>query len=195
MGNKKDIGKFFENKLGAGKKAPATDLWKKINTSLDKEIRRRKKLFLLWIIGGSLSALLVVVFISGSLGSFNSNKPSEQILPAISNSENSSEKETSEKENSEVSKEQSQSADINQNVLSEIHKNTDSISKKTGKNSSTKNKSVDENFSVTKKYYYYNSSTDTQIITTNKAEIDSLVSENNRSTDTLKVKKSDNRPE
>lgn len=37
MGQKKDIGELFEQKLSKGKKKPSESVWEKINTSLDAE--------------------------------------------------------------------------------------------------------------------------------------------------------------
>ena len=44
MGNKQDIGKLFEKKLGAGGKIPKESLWEKINTTLDEEKRKRRRI-------------------------------------------------------------------------------------------------------------------------------------------------------
>ena len=47
MGNKKDIGTFFKSKLDDAQKTPSESLWGKINASLDKKEKRRKRSFFL----------------------------------------------------------------------------------------------------------------------------------------------------
>lgn len=47
MENKKDIGAFLKSKLDETTKAPNESLWEKINASLDRKEKRRKRVFLL----------------------------------------------------------------------------------------------------------------------------------------------------
>ena len=63
MEEKKDIGQFFKDKLKDGEKSPSTDLWDRINTSLDKEDRLRKNSIPYWIMGLGITLLFILGFI------------------------------------------------------------------------------------------------------------------------------------
>ena len=73
MGNKQDIGKLFEKKLGAGGKIPKESLWEKINTSLDEEKRKRKRLLFYWWLGGGISFLVGLFLLFGTENFQNEN--------------------------------------------------------------------------------------------------------------------------
>jgi hypothetical protein len=211
MAEKKDIGELFENKLSEGVKTPQDSLWGKINTSLNKELRRKKRVILFWTLGTGLSLALIFFII------FNYEAKTLDVNKTDSNSkENTSTilKKESSLENV-YPNENLQNDQLNNQVPSE--KNSEDLKKITfgdslitaKKNSKvpeknlsgedgskqkmsneknsvpSKKNTVDESFSVTKKYYYYNSKNKNQIITTNKSVIDSLVN------DTLSIKKMD----
>ena len=59
------------------------------------------------------------------------------------------------------------------------------------KNNSSDKTSVDETFTVSKKYYYYNSKDGKQLVTTNKKDIDSIIAEAYKNIDTTTVKRED----
>ena len=206
MGQKQDIGKIFENKLDAGKKNPTESLWEKINTSLDEEKRRRKRILFYWLVGGGLSVLLGSFLLFGSeiFTPQNSKTPQQHnSLEQKLFTDSASEKEDMDAPFT-ISKVDSLNVEKNkERKLSkiEIFKN-DSIvgnnenpstpnSKRKIQKGSANQKGSFENYSVSKKYYYYNSRTGTQIETTDKSEIDSLVSEQYKTIDSVAIKKND----
>ena len=69
--------------------------------------------------------------------------------------------------------------------------NPSTVSEKDRKKSSPKRKSIDEIYTVSEKYYYYNSKDGKQIVTNNKNEIDSLISKQHKSLDSIKIKKNE----
>ena len=204
MGNKKDIGKLFETKLNAGNKIPKDSLWEKINTSLDDEKRKRRRMLLYWWLGGGISVLLGLFLLFGAGNFLNSNSQ----IPLENKSSEQNSLSNSEKENSEVtitiSKKDSLQFNSNgEEKLSKIENTNESetlndsenLSKTTSKKKiqkgSSKGKSIDETYTVSKKYYYYNSKDGKQIVTTNKNEIDSLISQQYKSLDSTATKKTE----
>ncbi|MDP2686708.1 MAG: hypothetical protein Q8O62_05770 [Aequorivita sp.] len=203
MGQKKDIGQFFETKLNAGKKIPNESIWEKINASLDEEKRKRKRLLLYWWLGGGISFLLGLFLLFG-IGKFL-NTHSQ--IPLENNSLEQKPFSTSDKEHNDetikISEDSLKSKNIDDEKLSKIeteneHKtlnNTGNPSKKVSEKerqkSSSKRKSIDETYTVSEKYYYYNSKDGKQIVTNNKNEIDSLISKQYKSLDSTKTKKNE----
>ncbi len=202
MGNKKDIGKLFETKLSAGNKIPKESLWEKINTSLEEEKRKRKKLLFYWWLGGGISVLLGLYLMFGAGNFLNQNSQ----IPLENNASELNTYSDSEKENTEttlnISDEDSLQFKSNgDEKLSKIENtdengtvnNSKNSSKTTSENKiqkgSLKGKSIDETYTVSKNYYYYNSKDGKQIITSNKAEIDSLVSQQYKGLDSTATKK------
>lgn len=190
MGQKKDIGQFFENKLNKGKKAPSENLWEKINTSLNEAERKRKKILFYWLMGGGALVLLglFLLFHNGYFSQTNTYN-TENNASSVEDPFPSSQKGNDEK-SIEISSKDSSTIKNNQNEkLSKISPMEDNSSisdpensikknsEKQTKKSTLKSKSLDETFSVSEKYYYYNSRDGKQVITENKKEIDSLISE------------------
>jgi hypothetical protein len=211
MGQKKDIGTLFENKLNDGKKIPSTNLWEKINSSLDEEERRKKRIIYYWLVGGGMFLLLGFLLLFGNGDPLQSNSTSHKDdIPLIEESTISSEIENNKtpfeslKEDPLIinneSEEKLSKIDIPEEN-SEIRKEAKLIvtqsqtqqsdSKKTSEKGKLTSKRLDENSKVSKNYYYYNSSTGQQIITTNKKEIDSLISEQYKSLDSTTTNKTD----
>jgi hypothetical protein len=209
MGQKKDIGQLFENKLNHAKKIPNTSLWEKINASLDEEKRRKKRLFLYWLVSGGISVLLGLLLLFGNEMFFSSSLPKHQNTVPLNEQSNT----ISENENGEnaveISTENSQTIKntgeekLTRIILPEENRESSESGNPLDKNASaqsvaaenksiknkSKHKSTDENFTVTKNYYYYNSKDGKQIVTKNKDEIDSLISEHYKSLDSTVSKK------
>ena len=202
MGDKKDIGKLFENKLKKGKKAPENKLWEKINTSLNEEKRRRKRIFYYWISGGVILTLLgaFLLFGNSDLLKINStvtknineklenNASSEKIdnakSPKILLIDSLSTQLQDEKLHKITTAKENQP--VNSSQTFEEKKSINNSEKK-----ASKNKSLDESFKVSEKYYYYNSRDGKQIVTQDKNEIDSLVLKNNSELDSSNLNKND----
>lgn len=198
MRQKKDIGKLFETRLSEGNKIPKESLWEKINTSLDEEKRKRKRLLIYWWLGGGISVLLgsLLWFGAGNFLNQNSESPSEN-NSLEQNSFSNSEIEKTQRI-SDTSEEDSLQFKINgEERLSKIEKvneadpinNNKNTLKTTSQKKIQKGKSIDEIYTVSEKYYYYNSKDGKQIVTTNKNEIDSLVSQQYKSFDSTATKK------
>lgn len=219
MRQMKDIGKIFENKLNDGEKEPSKNVWDKINSSLDTEKLRKKKILYTWLVGAGLFSLMVVFLLFNNDSPLQSNSPKqENNIPVISQSETSSdssdeslEQENDKREVSEVSKEDSFTGingakeKASQAILSnedselkpkEISSETNtqvqsSDSRRRLEKTGKKDEFNDEDFTVSKNYHYYNSRNNKTIVTKNKAEIDSLVSEQGKFLDSLTTRKID----
>ena len=203
MGEKKDIGQFFENRLNEGKKSPNKNLWDEINTSLE-EIERRKKIAIRYWIAGLGIFILVGLFIlinplegdkhhsdipeknnSTEIPFWTLEKPTNEMEVNISmddsleNARKLADEPIGITTNTEEPK-----MEVTQNP-SEI------VSEDIIKKSSPKSPSIDETFMITEKYYYYNSEDGKQWSTTDKNKIDSLLSEKNRILDSTITKKKD----
>lgn len=199
MGNKQDIGKLFEKKLGSGGKIPKESLWEKINTTLDEEKRKRRRILFYWWLGGGISFLLGLFLLFGTENFPNENPKNtiENNLPEQKSHSNN------EKEKNESSMQITEGENYNEGEVSEIEadlrnnptKNTEKTAAKTSQKKIQKGnstgKSIDETYTVSAKYYYYNSKDGKQIITGNKSEIDSLVSQHYKNLDTTATKKND----
>jgi hypothetical protein len=210
MRQKKDIGQLFENKLNNGKKTPSKSIWEKINTSLDAEKRRKKRVFYYWLVGSGITILLGLLLVNTENITQNNiinknNTPPFTKQPikttAKENNENSVivSKEKSVHIDSENNKKLSKIVNSNENTKqSEQKKSTNSKTQKqhiearnkTNKHSQT-TKGENENYTVSKNYYYYNSKDGKQLVTTSKREIDSLIAEGHKSVDSLRTKNND----
>lgn len=203
MGEKKDIGKLFENKLNKGKKAPKNTLWEKINTSLDEEKHRRKRIFYYWISGGVILTLLGAFLLFGNSDFLKINSTvTKKHNEILENTVSSSEKIDNVK-STETLPIDSLSAELQDEKLSKIatveeNQPVNSLQKSQGKKSIntsekkvSKSKSLDETFTVSEKFYYYNSRDGRQIVTQDKKEIDSLILKNKNELDSANIKKKD----
>ncbi len=203
MGEKKDIGKLFENKLNKGKKAPKNTLWEKINTSLDEEKHRRKRIFYYWISGGVILTLLGAFLLFGNSDFLKINSTvTKKHNEILENTVSSSEKVDNVK-STETLPIDSLSAELQDEKLSKIatveeNQPVNSLQKSEGKKSIntsekkvSKSKSLDETFTVSEKFYYYNSRDGRQIVTQDKKEIDSLILKNKNELDSANIKKKD----
>lgn len=203
MGEKKDIGKLFENKLNKGKKAPKNTLWEKINTSLDEEKHRRKRIFYYWISGGVILTLLGAFLLFGNSDFLKINSTvTKKYNEILENTVSSSEKVDNVK-STETLPIDSLSAELQDEKLSKIatveeNQPVNSLQKSEGKESIntsekkvSKSKSLDETFTVSEKFYYYNSRDGRQIVTQDKKEIDSLILKNKNELDSANIKKKD----
>ena len=203
MGEKKDIGKLFENKLNKGKKAPKNTLWEKINTSLDEEKHRRKRSFYYWISGGVILTLLGAFLLFGNSDFLKINSTvTKKYNEILENTVSSSEKVDNVK-STETLPIDSLSAELQDEKLSKIatveeNQPVNSLQKSEGKKSIntsekkvSKSKSLDETFTVSEKFYYYNSRDGRQIVTQDKKEIDSLILKNKNELDSANIKKKD----
>ncbi|KXN98861.1 hypothetical protein LS48_09945 [Aequorivita aquimaris] len=203
MGEKKDIGKLFENKLNKGKKAPKNTLWEKINTSLDEEKHRRKRIFYYWISGGVILTLLGAFLLFGNSDFLKINSTvTKKYNEILENTVSSSEKVGNVK-STETLPIDSLSAELQDEKLSKIatveeNQPVNSLQKSEGKESIntsekkvSKSKSLDETFTVSEKFYYYNSRDGRQIVTQDKKEIDSLILKNKNELDSANIKKKD----
>lgn len=203
MGEKKDIGKLFENKLNKGKKAPKNTLWEKINTSLDEEKHRRKRIFYYWISGGVIITLLGAFLLFGNSDFLKINSTvTKKHNEILENTVSSSEKVDNVK-STETLPIDSLSAELQDEKLSKIatveeNQPVNSLQKSEGKKSIntsekkvSKSKSLDETFTVSEKFYYFNSRDGRQIVTQDKKEIDSLILKNKNELDSANIKKKD----
>tara|TARA_R110000851_G_scaffold298770_1_gene454327 strand:- start:42052 stop:42675 length:624 start_codon:yes stop_codon:yes gene_type:complete len=203
MGEKKDIGKLFENKLHKGKKVPKNTLWEKINTSLDEEKHRRKRIFYYWISGGVILTLLGAFLLFGNsdflkINSTVTKKHNEILENTVSSSEKGDDFKSTEtlpidSISSEVQDEKlykittaEENPSVNSSQKLKEKKSINNAEKRT-----SISKSLDETFTVSEKYYYYNSRDGKQIVTEDKKEIDSLILKTKNELDSANIKKKD----
>lgn len=190
MKQEKDIGQFFKNKLNKGEKTASESLWEKINTSLNQEQRKRKKILFYWLIGGGSIVLLglFLLFNNGYFSQPNSHSPERNAssvgepFPASHKENNEVLMKISPIDSSIIKNDQNEKLTkillIEENSTISVPENPKKKnSEKKTKKSTPKSKSLGETFSVSEKYYYYNSRDGKQVITENKKEIDSLISE------------------
>jgi hypothetical protein len=97
MEHKEDIGKLIEKRLTEAKQTPKENIWDKINASLDKEMKRKKRVLFLWTTGMS-SLLLVLLLIYFTKPTFFNNLNTINDSPVINNT--SSERNTLKTDNS-----------------------------------------------------------------------------------------------
>ena len=215
----KDVGKIFENKLNDGKKEPSKSVWEKINTSLDTEKSRKKKILYTWFVGTGLVSLFLLFLVFNNEGLLQSNSPSQQDNIPLNNHSNISKERSNEnprEENdskelfkfskedtsivtNEIEEKPSQFTFLNyDSELNEKEKSSNMKSKiqlndsgKQSKNNKATGNTFDENSTVTKNYYYYNSRNNKTIVTKNKDKIDSLISEQHKPLDSVTITKSD----
>ncbi|QQX77007.1 MULTISPECIES: hypothetical protein [Aequorivita] len=202
MGEKKDIGKLFENKLKKGKKTPENRLWEKINTSLNKEKRRRKRIFYYWISGGLILSLSGAFLFFGNSDFLKINSTATKNINEKLENNASSEK-IDDAKSFKIVPIDSLSTQVQDEKLRKItsakenqpahfpQKLEEKKSKKNSEKKASKNTSLDESFKVSEKYYYYNSRDGKQIVTQDKSEIDSLILKNNRELDSSNINKND----
>ena len=203
MGQKKDIGKFFENNLNQGKKAPDQSLWGKINTSLDEEERKRKRNLYYWLVGGATTVLLGLILLFGNNFDAETSSTQEPDHIKLSDQNGTAETDTDQttfpkqdadslriqnSRDERLSKIATSKLEETQNANENVSKNS---RKMKVKNNSSDKTSVDETFTVSKKYYYYNSKDGKQLVTTNKQDIDSIIAEAYKNIDTTTVKRED----
>lgn len=204
MGQKEDIGQLFEKKLNQAKKIANPCLWDKISASLEEENRRKKGMLFYWFIGGGITVLLGLLVLFG-----NKAFPIKQdSVPKVEQSKTFSENGNSDnpvgisEENPPISNNETGeklsrvliSADISDtiNIKNPINKDIPKQSINTYRNAprnNSRNKSAEENFTVSKNYYYYNSKNGKQFVTKNKELIDSLISKQYQTLDTTVLKK------
>lgn len=200
MGDKKDIGQYFKDKLKGLKKSPKEGLWDKISQSLDEVDRRKKSNKLHWfaIIGGSIliGSLLFFYFINVEKKDKQDPKthqltetlisPSEEILnEQVIQITNHDSLENIDNLREEILKTKLLTEHSLENPLSESSEKFSKINKKT---TTTKSAEIDENYKVTKKYHYYNSENNENWITADKNRIDSLVSQETEKSDSTAIK-------
>lgn len=200
MEDKKDIGSFFKDRLSKGKRSPNKNIWDKINASL-YEVAPSKKSNLHYWIGGLGIPVLLGLFLL--FNPSEDNRHSE--IPEGNNSTKlpfSTLEKTTTEDNPTISVIDSLESIKNpEEKLVEITTNIENPTKIVAENSSeivqenkikkssVKSSSVEETFTVTRKYHYYNSKNDEQWTTTDKTKIDSLLSEENKILDSTVTKK------
>ena len=200
MEEQKDIGQFFKDKLKNGEKSPSTDLWDRINTSLDNEDRLLKNSFPYWTIGFSITLLLILGFLLYSAYStesyFDSMKRENDIkankpvfaIPSESNDDRIGIIDSLDKlsENKNLSEIEIKIDDSIKNSVGRPEENS-VVSQKNV--SSPKISETIESFRVSKKYHYYNSEDGEEWSTSDRNLIDSLLYKNKVIIDSVESKR------
>ncbi|WP_034261246.1 hypothetical protein [Altibacter lentus] len=203
MENKREIGSFFEDKLREGEKSLESNLWERINNSLDVEKIRRKKILFYWATGVSVIALIgLLLLLIPDFFSEESGKYKENATPTKDQVESTLVQEHTAKEYNDINAtlienknddEGTSSSETQKDSTEKTHEISVPSLHRTNNRANLKNESIDETFTVSKKYYYYNSKDGRQIETNEKSVIDSLISKNNTSLDSIVNKGDDNK--
>ncbi|RDK84197.1 hypothetical protein [Marinirhabdus gelatinilytica] len=203
MEHNKDIGNLLKNRLENAEKAPKQTLWERLDNSLEKREKKRRRAAWLWFTGTLL--ILALLIFGGATMFQDSGKDAEPHAetPPVTKSKNeenstetrlentngsSLEKDTSTaqtdntetptatntKENQKLDTENSPE-DKSATTTNNSQKVTNTTTKKTPTEEVTK-----DGFTITTKHQYYNSDLDTTTVSMSKAEIDSLVAANKR---------------
>lgn len=196
----KEIGSFYKSALENGKKSPNNNIWEKINKSLDEEKRSKRKLFYFWILGSGISAV-IVLFLIFEKEIFNQTTIPEQEKsnPLIKNSSNNSEEKFNDiilidsliYDKNDKANFSNSEIDVKDSNDDKLDSNSKIGTKSTTKKAKSKTVTKAEIYTVKTNYYYYNSQDSTQIMTSNKKEIDSLISEKGKLKNTTNSKKLD----
>lgn len=177
MKKKDDIGVLLKEKLAGIQKSPDAFLWNKINTTLDQEEKKRRRLMYLWFTGVGIGSLFLLLFVfSPSLTRNNATEtpPIEDVISIPAEKASNANKDASyEVDNTALPSNASETASDDMK-LDVPEKNTSeaNTSKKRGTHSK-KGKHILLDSVTT--YRYYNSSDGTQVETTDKRIIDSLL--------------------
>ncbi len=185
MENRNNVEDSIKNALKNGAKSPSHSLWDKVNSTLDKEAKKRKKLFYFRLaLGLFIPLLLVFIFIQldGKQESETINNGKETITSEVKNENNASknyfsnsdslqQKNKNLESNAATEIDEDEKSSIIAESRSEKIETSKVISKKTQK---SKHDSM-EDYKIKSTYYYYNSDNNKHIKTHDKTVIDSLV--------------------
>ncbi len=210
MGRNKDIGTLFEKNLNQGKIAPNPKLWEKISLSWEREMHRRKRNLLYWIVGGGILLSLGLLILINNENVLEQDAPVNKNNTNIISPSNTSSKSKKKNTTQEVYKEDSltiiktdktllKSERPKENFKEIEIENSSKInqpskekrSNNKSKNEKQKEDNTDENYKITTNYHYYNSENEKHIVTTDKSLIDSLVSRKQQVSDSSNTKKQD----
>jgi len=201
MEHKKEIGELFKDKLSTGKKKPSLNLWEKINSTLEAEKLRKKRLLYRWLVGtGLVGALLLFLALNNESPVQKNSEKQQNEVPLTNHSNNSIESftekakedndakqsfETSEVEPLMVTNENENENEKPANIKSKIQHHH---SEKNSKNNNSVG-TFDESLIVTKNYHYYDSRSNKTLVTQNKSFIDSIINVQSKSLDSVKAPK------
>ncbi len=179
-----DLGNFIKEQLETAHRSPNDGLWDRVQHSLDR--RRRRKIFFLLFLGFTGITVPVLFFaMSGGQGSqdeVNSTitdvPPTENtvILDSIQNASGTSESDKTILVSGDPDPDDSEAGSNIEFVISTTE--TDA-SNEVPDPSFTR--SIEEGSEVTTRYHYYNSENQSELETTEKAVIDSILNRNTKS--------------
>lgn len=203
MGEKKDIGEIFASKLKDGEKNPSSELWNRVDNSLDKQNEIKKRNLVYWFIGGGAVLILAIsLLFSGDIISTNSSIPNNEPLPDVDI--NIPLDKSYDKRKDGISLEDSvfvleQKERVAQDILISPEKTERKMEKESSKQTKTKSpeeknskikhsKFDEDSFDVVRKYHYYSSDDSVMHVTEKINVIDSLVNRNQHEIDTVQKK-------
>ncbi|MBZ0328051.1 MAG: hypothetical protein K8F54_10635 [Altibacter sp.] len=187
MKKKDDIGVLLKEKLAGIQKSPDAFLWNKINTTLDQEGKKRRRLMYLWFTGVGIGSLFLLFFVfSPSLTRNNTTEtpPIEDVTSIPAEKASKSNRDVSSKEDNTVLPSNASETAPNEMKLDVPEKNTseENTKKKTRTDRKQGNQILLDSVTT---YRYYNSSDGTQVETTDKRIIDSLLINSKKIRDTI----------
>ena len=202
MKHNEDIGSVVEKKLKAAQKSPTNQLWERIDATLEKESKKRRRF--VWFFYGISGIVAVLLLFYGIKYGGNvtrdtvdkskiiSERDSEGTPEAVNDS---SEIITSTStDNLNPNTEETSEASIDAKIPVDNEKTTKDVTKNSLNNkkpkTSKKTTNIEESYEVKTTYYYYNSELDKQVQTHDKNIIDSLMQvTTNRLDSTVEYKK------
>lgn len=203
MGQKKDIGEIFASKLKEGQRNPSSELWNKVDNSLQRQNELKKRNLSFWFIGGAIALIFVISIlfsydIISTKSSTSNNKPAPEghiNLPVNENHYDGGDQ-INIQDSMFVVKNKTRVA---QDILDSSEKSKKKIEQESSKhtkprspeekNSKIKDAKFDEDsFDVVRKYHYYSSDDGVMHVTEKINVIDSLVNRNPHEIDTVQKK-------
>ncbi len=193
MGQKKEIGEIFASKLKHGEKSPSTELWNKLNDSLDKQKKMKYKKALYLFLAGA--GVLIIIFLLLEINvltdnphTLKENRPSEDETSLIGDQHVEHKQEEIKIKDSIANgtnhKQSPQTTFPSEKEIknNSLHENDNSKYKKV---ENIQTNTLDDGYEVKKNYYYYNSDKGENMITENIEVIDSLLNRTQLSTDSI----------
>lgn len=188
-----DIGNFIKEKLETAHRSPSDGLWDRVQSSLDRR-RKRRTFFLLFASVAGIVLIILAVTLSGENDNTEMSDPTSEIVETKNSVENPQENNTviiDTIKASEILSEWSVSnTDKTDNTRKSANTETEEVVEpKAREDNPTKVKyenSIEAGSEVTTTYYYYDGETDSDMETTDKAVIDSILRERAAYPETIK---------
>lgn len=196
MENNKDIGKMVAETMEQGLKSPKASLWDRLDNSLEKREKKRRRALWFWYTGTGVLILLILgiwgfsnhtlkytkrapvtssEIVTNDIESVDENK--ESIISQTSEVSETTEIETLKQETHNTNEENTITS-IQQGSIKPKETKANTPQEKISEGQPKTDTMTENGFTVKTNHSYYNSDIDTTVVSTNKKQIDSLVRTN-----------------